>query len=149
MNQFMEMAVQEAMEGVKNNDGSPFGAVVVKNGQMVGKAHNEVNKTLDPTAHAEVLAIRNAASQLQNANLSGCDIYCSTEPCSLALAAIDWAKMNKIYYGCSREDAAQAGYVDKLDNQLLNQMVNALPVQTSQIDQQACMKTLQYPPKNV
>ncbi len=110
---FMERAIELAKEGVKNC-GGPFGAVVVKDGKIVAEAYNEVTLTNDPSAHAEVLAIRRACKLLNTFDLSGCEVYSSCEPCPMCLGAMYWAKVGKLYYSATRDDAEQAGFKDCL-----------------------------------
>src|SRR5512136_691190 len=113
MRKFMRMAIREAEKGMRRNEGGPFGAVIVKDGKVVARAHNRVIKTNDPTAHAEVVAIRKATAKLKRFDLSDCEIYASCEPCPMCFAAIHWAKMRTLYFGCSRKDAAAIGFDDK------------------------------------
>ena len=94
--------------------GGPFGAVVVKEGEIVGRGWNQVTRTLDPTAHAEVMAIRDACGKLDRFDLRGCELYTSCEPCPMCLAAIYWARLDRVYYACGRTDAARAGFDDQL-----------------------------------
>lgn len=94
--------------------GGPFGAVIIdKTGQIIGEGHNEVTVNNDPTAHAEVVAIRRACAKINNFSLEGCTIYTSCEPCPMCLAACYWARLNKIYYANTREDAANIGFDDE------------------------------------
>jgi tRNA(Arg) A34 adenosine deaminase TadA len=93
-------------------EGGPFGAIVVRGGQIVGRGWNRVTSTNDPTAHAEVVAIRDACSALQTFSLAGCEIYASCEPCPLCLAAIYWARLERLYYAATCDDAASAGFDD-------------------------------------
>ena len=109
---FMKRAIQLAKDGV-NNNGGPFGAVVVKNGKIVAESYNRVTLSNDPTAHAEVLAIRKACNVLNTFDLSGCDIYSSCEPCPMCLGAIYWAGITKVVYACNRLDAENAGFSDR------------------------------------
>jgi len=109
---FMKRAITLAQNGIENNDGGPFGAVIVKDGKIVGEGNNRVTSTNDPTAHAEVVAIRNACKHLNSFQLEGCIVYTSCEPCPMCLGAIYWARPDKIYYACSREDAAAIGFDD-------------------------------------
>lgn len=111
--EFMQRAIQIAEEGVANNKGGPFGAVVVKDGVIIGESCNLVTSTNDPTAHAEVSAIRKACTKLGSFQLEGCVIYTSCEPCPMCLGAIYWARPDKVYYGCHREDAAAIGFDDQ------------------------------------
>ena len=108
---FMRQAIQLAVENVKQG-GGPFGAVIVKDGEVVATGVNRGTATHDPTAHAEVRAIREACSRLQDFQLEGCDIYTSCEPCPMWLGAIYWSRLRHIYYGCNKADAAQAGFDD-------------------------------------
>lgn len=108
---FMERAIELAKEGV-NNCGGPFGAVIVKDGKIIAEAYNEVTLSHDPTAHAEVLAIRRACKALNTFDLAGCDIYSSCEPCPMCLGAMYWAKIGKLYYSATRADAEKAGFKD-------------------------------------
>lgn len=110
---YMKISVDEAYEGMRKGDGGPFGAVIVKNGKIIARGHNEVLKTNDPTAHAEVVAIRKACKLLKRFDLSDCEIYSSCEPCPMCFATVHWAKMKKLYYGCTRKDAANIGFDDK------------------------------------
>ena len=93
--------MEEALKGVRENHGGPFGAVIVKNGEIISKAHNEVIKNNDPTDHAEMMAIREASKKLERFDLSDCELYTSCEPCPMCFAAIHWAKIKKVYYGCT------------------------------------------------
>ena len=109
--QYMRQAIRLAVENVKNG-GGPFGAVIVKDGEVIATGVNRVTATHDPTAHAEVSAIRAACSRLQDFQLEGCDIYTTCEPCPMCLGAIYWSRLRHIYYGCNKADAAQAGFDD-------------------------------------
>lgn len=110
--QFMREAIEQALKGLRNNEGGPFGAIVVKNGKIVGRGNNRVTSTNDPTAHAEVVAIRDACKNLGTFQLDGCTIYTSCEPCPMCLGAIYWARPSKVYYACTRKDAADASFDD-------------------------------------
>ncbi|WP_111682227.1 nucleoside deaminase [Winogradskyella tangerina] len=109
---FMKAAVNEALKGMRNNEGGPFGCVIVKDGKIVGRGHNIVTSTNDPTAHAEVTAIRNACENLGSFQLEGCEIFTSCEPCPMCLGAIYWARPDKVYYGSNQIDAANIGFDD-------------------------------------
>lgn len=117
--EFMRRAIQLSLESVKHG-GGPFGAVIVKEGKIIAEAANRVTLDNDPTAHAEVNAIRQAARSLGRFDLSGCDIYTSCEPCPMCLGAIYWAHLDRIYYGCNRRDAADAGFDDEFIYQELS-----------------------------
>jgi len=112
MNRFMQIAYDEAVEGMLNNEGGPFGAMIVKNGKVIATAHNEVLKSKDPTAHAEVNAIRKASQVLESFDLSGCELYTTCEPCPMCLGAIFWARITKVYFAATKEDAARGGFDD-------------------------------------
>lgn len=109
---FMREAIKIAFEGMEANEGGPFGCVVVKNGKIIGRGNNKVTSTNDPTAHAEVIAIRNACEKLNSFQLDDCIIYTSCEPCPMCLGAIYWARPERVYYGCSKKDAANIGFDD-------------------------------------
>jgi guanine deaminase len=113
MNMFIEMAVQLALDNVLNNTGGPFGAVVVKDGEIVGVGQNHVTRLNDPTAHAEVQAIRDACQFLKSYQLDDCELYTSCEPCPMCLGAIFWARAKAVYFACTKEDAANIGFDDK------------------------------------
>jgi guanine deaminase len=109
---FLRRAIALATENVVGAKGGPFGAVVVRDGHIVGEGANAVTGTCDPTAHAEVNAIRDACKTLGTFSLAGCELYTSCEPCPMCLAAAYWARLDAIYYGCSADDAARAGFDD-------------------------------------
>ncbi len=111
--EFMQQAVEAALTGMNNNDGGPFGCVIVKDGKIVGKGHNKVTSTNDPTAHGEVMAIRDACKNLNTFNLEGCELYTSCDPCPMCLGAIYWARLEKVYYGSTQVDAANIGFDDQ------------------------------------
>ncbi len=110
---FMNEAISLSAEGMHNNFGGPFGAVIVRNGQIVGRGNNNVTKNNDPTAHAEVNAIRDACENLGTFQLTDCELYTSCEPCPMCLGAIYWARLKKVFYACTREDAAKIGFDDE------------------------------------
>ncbi len=109
---FMKAAVELALFGINSNAGGPFGCVVVKDGNIIGKGYNKVTSTNDPTAHAEVTAIREACNHLNSFQLEGCEIYTTCEPCPMCLGAIYWARPDKVYYGANQKDAAAIGFDD-------------------------------------
>lgn len=109
-NEFMQQAIELAYENVRSGKGGPYGAVVVKNGKIIGKGTNEVTARQDPTAHAEMEAIREACKHLGSAELTDCEIYASGEPCPMCLAAIYWAKPKAVYFAYSKEEAAEYGF---------------------------------------
>jgi guanine deaminase len=111
---FMRRAIELAQAGVESNDGGPFGCVIVRNGEIVGEGWNKVTSTNDPTAHAEVVAIRDACARLASFQLHGCVVYTSCEPCPMCLGAIYWARPDAIYFAANRDDAAAVGFDDEL-----------------------------------
>ena len=112
MNEYMKVADELARDNLVTNVGGPFGAVVVKDGEIVGRGSNHVLANNDPTAHAEVTAIRDACKNLGTYDLTGCEIYTSCYPCPMCLSAIIWANIKKVYYGNTKEDAARIGFRD-------------------------------------
>lgn len=110
----MERAIQLALENVRSGRGGPFGALVVKDGAVVATGVNQVASALDPTAHAEIVAIRSACQALAAFQLAGCDLYTTCEPCPMCMGAIYWARLNRVYYANTRSDAAAAGFDDSL-----------------------------------
>ncbi len=111
---FLREAIRLSGEKMQAGEGGPFGAVIVKNGEIVGRGWNRVTSANDPTAHAEVEAIRDACSNLDTFSLAGCEIYASCEPCPMCLSAIYWARLDALYYAATRHDAAAAGFDDTL-----------------------------------
>ncbi len=109
---FMREAIHLAEEGMRGGRGGPFGCVVVRQGQVIGRGNNRVTSTNDPTAHAEVTAIRDACANLQTFQLTDCELYTSCEPCPMCLSAIYWARIPTIYFANSRQDAADIGFDD-------------------------------------
>lgn len=107
----MSRAIELAEASLKHQ-GGPFGAVIVKDGKVIGEGNNRVTLDNDPTAHAEMVAIRSACREIADFSLAGCDIYSSCEPCPMCLAAIYWAGIDKIYYAATREDAEKIGFAD-------------------------------------
>ncbi len=125
---FMDEAIRLSFETMRNNTGGPFGAVVVKDGKIIARGYNKVISSNDPTAHAEVVAIREACKVLNNFQLDGCEIYTSCEPCPMCMAAIYWARPERVYYANSKTDAAQIGFDDNFIYEEL-----ALPYQNRSI----------------
>ena len=110
---YMTQAVREALIGIQNDDGGPFGCIIVKDDKIVGKGHNLVTSTNDPTAHGEITAIRDACKNLNSFQLEDCIIYTSCEPCPMCMGAIYWSRAKKVYYGCNQKDAAKIGFDDE------------------------------------
>ena len=112
MNKFMLEAIQEAQTGIRNGHGGPFGCVIVKDDKIIGRGHNQVVVNNDPTCHGEMMAIRDAAKNLNNFDLSGSVLYTTGEPCPMCLGAILWANIEKVYYGCNILDTDKIGFRD-------------------------------------
>lgn len=110
---FMLRAIELARKGMDSNSGGPFGSIVVHGGEIIGEGWNQVTSTNDPTAHAEIVAIRQACARLNSFQLDACVIYASCEPCPMCLGAIYWARPSAVYYACTREDAARIGFDDE------------------------------------
>lgn len=147
MDKYMKVAYDTAASGVLNNCGGPFGAVVVKDGVIVGKGCNSVLKNNDPTAHGEVMAIRDACKNLSTYDLSGCSIYTTSYPCPMCLSAIIWANIDKIYYGSTKEDAANIGFRDDYIYKVINNM-NQTDFLVKEIDRDETIKLLEDYSKN-
>jgi guanine deaminase len=111
---FLQQAIDLALENVKTGQGGPYGAIIVKNNQLIAAGANKVTCTLDPTAHAEIMAIRLACKKLNEFQLHNCILYTSCEPCPMCLGAIYWARLEKVYFACNRHDAAAADFDDRL-----------------------------------
>ena len=112
MDKYMQMAINEAIRGIEAGHGGPFGSVIVKDGQVIGRGHNMVLRNNDPTMHGEIAAIKDAAQHLGTYDLSGCTIYTTGEPCHMCLCACMWANIEKIYYGCTIADNGRIGFRD-------------------------------------
>jgi len=110
---FLREAIRLSLDKMAANEGGPFGAVIVRDGRIIGRGWNRVTSTNDPTAHAEVVAIREACLHLQTFTLAGCEIYSSCEPCPMCLAAIYWSRLDRIYYAATCDDAAAVGFDDR------------------------------------
>ena len=128
---FLREAIRLSAERMAANEGGPFGAVVVRDGEIIGRGWNRVTSTNDPTAHAEVVAIRDACARLRTFSLAGCELYASCEPCPLCLAASYWARVDRVYHAANRDDAAMAGFDDRAFYEELRQPAGrrSLPVE--------------------
>ena len=124
MNEYMKIAKELSDDNLKTNKGGPFGACVVKDGIIIGKGSNEVLNNNDPTAHAEIMAIREACRNINSYNLSGCELYTSCYPCPMCLSAIIWANIEKVYYGNTKEDAANIGFRDDYIYKYIEKIAN-------------------------
>lgn len=130
---FMREAIRLSLENVTSGNGGPFGAVIVKDGEIIARGVNEVTNSNDPTAHAEVVAIRNACKSLGSFQLDDCEIYCSCEPCPMCLGAIYWARPAKIYYANTKQDAAKINFDDDFIYQEIELPVNKRKLPTIQL----------------
>lgn len=137
-NRFMQLAIDEARQGIEHQHGGPFGSVVVKDGKVIGKGHNCVLKNNDPTCHGEVAAIRDACANIGSFDLSGCEIYTTGEPCHMCLCACMWANISKIYYGCTIEDNGEIGFRDDKFDDLFGGR-DKLTNYMSEMDREACL----------
>ena len=131
--QFMKEAIRLSMENAKNGKGGPFGTVIVKNGNIIASGVNKVTQSSDPTAHAEIVAIRSACETLGTYQLVGCEIYCSCEPCPMCLGAIYWARPDRIYFANTREDAADINFDDNFIYNELDVSISQRKLPTTQL----------------
>lgn len=143
MNKFMKMAIKEAERGIKLGHGGPFGAVVVKDGKVIGIGHNQVVANNDPTSHGEISAIRDACKCLSSFDLSGADIYTTGEPCPMCLCACFWANINKIYFGCTVAENDMIGFRDEIFYKNLSISTKKMKEKLIQIDHEECLKLFQ------
>ena len=130
---FMKRAIQLSEENMHENSGGPFGTVIVKDRKIISEGFNQVTSLNDPTAHAEIVAIRIACQNLNVFHLTGAEIYCSCEPCPMCLAAIYWVQLDRIYYANTREDAQQIGFDDNTIYEELTKNKNQRRIPTIQI----------------
>lgn len=143
MNKFMNIAKQNAERGIKEKEGGPFGAVIVdKDGKIIANGNNQVLKQNDPTAHAEMVAIRNACKKLEKYDLSGYILYTSCEPCPMCLSAIIWSNIKEVYYGCTKKDAGEIGFRDDAIYDYLKGENNDL-INLEEMDRDECIKTFE------
>ena len=138
-NEYMQMAIDEAMEGVTHGHGGPFGCVIVKDGVVVGRGHNRVLADNDATCHGEIAAIRNAGETLGTHDLTGCELYTTGEPCPMCLCACLWANIDKVYYGCTIADNARIGFRDERFDRLLGGR-EAVADYLVCVDREACLQ---------
>ncbi|MEA3447471.1 MAG: nucleoside deaminase [Bacteroidota bacterium] len=132
---FMQKTIQLAKDNIPSGNG-PFGAVIVKDGEIIAEASNSVTQTNDPTAHAEINAIRKATEKLKTFDLSGCEIYASCEPCPMCLGAIYWARLDKLYFASGREEAAKSGFDDEFIYKELGKSIRERTIPTRQMMQE-------------
>ena len=145
MNTYMKIAKELSDENLKTNAGGPFGACVVKNGEIIGKGSNNVIKNNDPTAHSEIMAIRDACKSINSYDLSDCEIYTSCYPSPMCLSAIIWSNIKHVYYGNTKEDAAQIGFRDDFIYNYISQLsegkANDNILNLNQMDREETIKT--------
>jgi guanine deaminase len=138
--EFMKRAVALSLQGQRDNKGGPFGAIVVKGDKIVGEGYNQVTSTNDPTAHAEVVAIREACKNLNTFQLDGCEIYTSCEPCPMCLGAIYWARPDKVYFANTRQDAADIGFDDSFIYEEIKKEMQGREIEMIQINREEALK---------
>ena len=138
-NEYMRLAIEEARQGIEQGHGGPFGSVIVRDGEVVGRGHNRVLLNHDPTCHGEVAAIRAAGESLGMHDLSGCELYTTGEPCPMCLCACLWANIDRVYYGCTIADNARIGFRDERFDKLFGGR-EALADYLVCIDREACRK---------
>ena len=138
----MKAAIEEARKGFNRNHGGPFGAVIVREGVPIAHAHNEVLNTNDPTAHAEILAIRKTCAHLESYDLSDCEIYSTSEPCPMCFAAIHWSRLKKLHFGTNRDDVALIGFDDSLIYDILSGKAQVVQMESINVDRDSCLGLL-------
>lgn len=137
---FMNKAIEAAIKGVLSNDGGPFGCVIIKDGEIIGTGNNKVTSSNDPTAHAEIMAIREACKNLDSFQLDGCIVYTSCEPCPMCFGAIYWARPQKVFYGCNKADAAEIGFDDEFIYKELDLELSKRSIPFKQINRENAVK---------
>ena len=142
--QFMDEAIELALQGASQNEGGPFGTVIVKDGIVVGRGNNKVLLSNDPTAHAEMVAIRDACEYLRSYQLTGCTIYTSCEPCPMCLGAIYWARPDRIVYACTRQDAASINFDDEFIYKEIDRLPGDRQIPTDQCSREQALKVFEY-----
>lgn len=141
--EFMEIAVDEAKDGILNHDGGPFGTVIVRDGEVIASGHNRVLSSNDSTCHGEIDAIRKAESKLGTYDLSGCELYTTGEPCPMCLAAILWANIEKVYYGCRLSDNEEIGFRDAKLNKMMDGRSNLPEGFMEEKDRDLCLSVFE------
>ena len=139
MNKFMQEAIKEAKIGINNHEGGPFGTIIVKDGNIIGRGHNKVIKNYDPTCHGEIDAIRNACQNIKSYDLSDCELYTTGEPCVMCLCACLWANISKVYYGATIADNSLIGFRDSKFDSLFNNRPQ-FDIYLISIDRDECLK---------
>ena len=137
---FMQRAIDLAEKGIDSNAGGPFGAVIVKDNKIISEGYNKVTSTNDPTAHAEIIAIKAACKKLNSFQLDDCTIYTSCEPCPMCLGAIYWARPKKVFYACNREDAAMIDFDDQFVYDELKKQIDERRIEFKNIMKKEALK---------
>ncbi len=140
----MQEAIHNAIRGMQNNEGGPFGCIIVKDDKIVGKGNNKVTSNNDPTAHAEVTAIRDACKNLETFQLTGCILYTSCEPCPMCLGAIYWARPDKVFYACNQVDAAKIGFDDAFIYKEIPLPLDKRSIPFEQINRKEALKAFDF-----
>ena len=147
-NKFMERAIELSIESVKKN-GGPFSSIVTKNNKIIAEGSNKVTSTNDPTAHGEIVAIRDACKKLNTFNLSGCELYSSCEPCPMCLSAIYWSRIDKIYYANTRDDARKIDFDDSLIYSELQKNIDKRKIPMTQMMRDEALKAFELWDKKI
>ena len=147
-NEFMKRAIELSVESV-NKDGGPFGSVIVKDNKIIAEGSNKVTPTNDPTAHGEIVAIREACKKLNNFNLDGCELYSTCEPCPMCLSAIYWARIKKLYYANTREDARKIDFDDSFIYSELQKNITERKILMIQIMRNEALKAFELWDKKI
>lgn len=137
---FMQEAINLSMHGLSNNEGGPFGCIIVQGDKIIGRGNNKVTSTNDPTAHAEIVAIRDACSNIGSFQLEGCEVYTSCEPCPMCLGAIYWARPKVIYFANNREDAAAIGFDDSMIYEEMNTDIDHRKIPVIKLGRESALK---------
>lgn len=144
MNTYMEAAIREGFSGMEEGEGGPFGAVIVQDGKIIAEAHNQVLMLNDPTAHAEMQAIRKASTLLGRFDLSDCEIYATGEPCPMCFSAIHWAKMKKCYFGNTAQDAQKIDFDDQFIYEVIRGTSKEIQVEVINIERERCLTLYEH-----
>ena len=146
--EFMKRAIELSVESV-NHEGGPFGSVIVKDNKIIAEGSNKVTPTNDPTAHGEIVAIRNACKKLNNFTLNGCELYSSCEPCPMCLSAIYWSRISKIYFANTREDAQKIDFDDSLIYSELQKNINGRKIPMIQMMRNEALRAFELWDKKI
>ena len=141
-NKFMNRAIELSIESV-NNGGGPFGCVIVKKNEIISEGSNKVTSTNDPTAHGEIVAIREACKKINNFNLNGCELYSNCEPCPMCLSAIYWSRIDKIYYANTREDAEKIDFDDSFIYSEFQKKIDERKITMTQMMREEALKAFE------